>query len=388
MLLVGSLLFCFSLAEVAIRVIGEFDDSGNFMFKNRIIHPHKLPVKSVSRLAAALQASDRSLVVYDEVLGWTPRPGGSSENGLYQYNTQGIRSPIAAYSAQPDSGVFRIALFGDSFTHGNDVPYEDSFGAILEEMLNQAGVRTEVLNFGVGGYGIDQAMLRYGRHGVGFSPHLVVFGFQPENLKRNLNILRPLYDPRTRLPLAKPRFVQDGQGMKLINMPVLPPEEMFSVLQNINDWPLLQYEHFYEPADFQSSWWQKSKLLATIVDLKANRENTWLLKRILYTERSEEQRLGWSIIQTFAQEVDQSGADFMIVHLPTAQEMNLRRGLKRWPYQTFLDALDGQNEVVHPEERLFEAVNEIGYEGIFQGHFTRAGNRIIAESVFEQIHQD
>jgi len=175
---VGSLVFFFGIAEVTIRTVGQFDSAGNFVFKNRIIHPHRLPIESVAASVQAIQASDRSTVIYQRILGWVPRPNSSSENGLYHYNSLGLRSARRDYSAEPDSGVLRIAIFGDSFTHGSDVPYEHTFGAILADNLNTAGTAAEVLNFGVGGYGIDQAMLRFSEQGARLGTDIVVLGFQ------------------------------------------------------------------------------------------------------------------------------------------------------------------------------------------------------------------
>jgi len=385
LLSLGTLIFFFAAAETAVRVMGEWDASGNFYFKNRIIHPHKLPLKMVAEQARTLQESDDSIVIYHEFLGWVPRPGSVSANGMYHYNPQGIRYPVPAFAGRPAIGVLRIALFGDSFTHGDDVPYEHSFGAVLEKELNQAGIRAEVLNFGVGGYGIDQAMLRFKREGVAFAPHLVVLGFQPENLKRNLNLIRPLYDPRSGLPFAKPRFILTGQGISLINVPVLPPNRLVDTLRNFDDWKLRPHEYFYDPVDFQTSWWQGSKLLATVADLKAGRQDHWLMKRIIFQEKSEEQQVGWAVIQAFDQEVAAVGAEFMIVHLPSNQEMVLHAGLGRWTYQTFLDALDDQYDVVHPEAALIRAASEGGFGEIFDGHYNQKGNRIIAEAMFSQI---
>jgi len=385
LLSLGTLVFFFAAAEIAVRVMGETDDSGNFYFKNRIIHPHKMPLKMVTERARTLQESNDSIVTYHEVLGWTPRPDSESANGMYRYNSQGIRSPVPAFSDLPAEGVLRIAMFGDSFTHGDDVPYEHSFGAVLERSLNEAGIPAEVLNFGVGGYGVDQAMLRFKQQGAAFAPHLVVFGFQPENLKRNLNLMRPLYDPRSGLPFSKPRFILTGQGIDLINVPVLPPDRMVDTLRHFDNWELRPHEYFYDPQDFQASWWQNSKLLATVIDLKSGRENHWLLKRIIFREKSEEQNLGWAVIQAFNQEVAAVGARFMIVHLPSNQEMVLHAGLGRWSYQTFLDALDNEYDVVHPEVALIRAAGESGYGEIFAGHYNQKGNRIIAEAIFSHL---
>ncbi len=90
----------------------------------------------------------------------------------------------------------RIAIFGDSFAFGAQVPFEHTWGYYLENNLKEAGLNAEVLNFGVGGYGIDQAFRRWEKEGKAFSPHVVLCGFQPENVKRNVNLIRPIYAPK------------------------------------------------------------------------------------------------------------------------------------------------------------------------------------------------
>jgi hypothetical protein len=385
LLSLGTLAFLFTAVEMAVRVMGETDASGNFYFKNRIIHPHKLPLKMVAERARALRESDDSIVIPHEILGWSPRPDAASADGMYRYNTQGIRSPNPAFSPAAAEGVLRIALFGDSFTHGDDVPIEVSFGQVLEKQLNEAGIPAEVLNFGVGGYGIDQAMLRYREHGAAFAPDLVILGFAPENLKRNLNLLRPLYDPRSGLPFAKPRFILTEAGINLINVPVPEPDSLADILRDFENWELRPHEFFYDPDDFRSSWWQHSRLLATMADLRKGEKNPWLMKRILFTDRSEEQQLGWNIIQAFRQEAASKGSRFAIVHLPSHPEMALHAQLGRWTYQAFLDALDGDFDVIHPENALIEAAGNEGFGKIFAGHYNQLGNRIVADAVFSHL---
>jgi len=381
----GAVVAAFLAAEVAVRVLGETDRAGDFVFHGRVVRPHVLPVAEVAASVAELESSTNSIVVYDATLGWTPRPGGRSLDGLYAYNDQGIRSPRPSFPPRPDPGVLRIALFGDSVTHANDVPYEDSFGAVLERGLDEAGHPAEVLNFGVGGYGLDQAFLRYATQGKGFAPDLVVLGFQPENLKRDLNLLRPLYDPRTRLPFAKPRFVLGPEGISLINVPVLPPDRVAPTLADMEAWPLRPREFFYDPDDYRGAWWQRSRLLATIAEFRRGDDDPWLVKRTVYQDRGEEPQLGWGIIEAFAREVDAAGADFMIVHLPTVRDLYLHQRLGRFPYQAFLDELDRAYDVVHPEGDLIDAIEAESVAAVFDGHYNARGNRIIATHLQDAV---
>ena len=88
-----------------------------------------------------------SYLVYDDLMGWTVGPNRRSANGLYRSSSEGIRASEAGVSFASPTGKTRIALVGDSFTFGEDVTYEETWGYFLEKEL---GSQFQVLNFGVG----------------------------------------------------------------------------------------------------------------------------------------------------------------------------------------------------------------------------------------------
>lgn len=80
-------------------------------------------------------------------------PSGELGGFEIQYNAEGrvfrSRAPLAPTAAPPESPACRVALVGDSFTEGGQVPFEASFAGRLEE----AGQGTcEVRNYGVRSY--------------------------------------------------------------------------------------------------------------------------------------------------------------------------------------------------------------------------------------------
>ncbi len=88
------------------------------------------------------------------------------------------------------------------------------------------------------------------------------------------------------------------------------------------------------------------------------------------------------MIQAFAQEAAADGAAFAVVHLPTPPDLDLRRRLGRWPYQAFLDGLDRSTAGGPPRggpDRPGPARE--GMDAVYRGHFTAAGNRIVAAAV-------
>ena len=158
----------------------------------------QLPAPVLEKLDSLI-AGESTYLQHDPALGWSPRPNGSTK--LYQANGQGLRGDREV-SIRTDPGVVRIAAFGDSFTHGDDVNNASTWEAQLEPMLKSA----QVLNFGVPAYGVDQAYLRYMEDGKSFRPNVVLIGVMTENLYRGINVWRPYYKTSYDFPLTKPRF--------------------------------------------------------------------------------------------------------------------------------------------------------------------------------------
>lgn len=148
------------------------------------------------------------------ILGWAPKANSLTKD--VKVNSQGIRS-THDYSRSLDPELVRVSAFGDSFTFGSEV--ENT--ATWEYQLEERDARFEVLNFGVGAYGLDQAYLRYLEDGVDFQPDIVVIGFMSENIFRNLNVFRPFYSSMYGTSIyTKPRFTVDDGHLSLVKNPL------------------------------------------------------------------------------------------------------------------------------------------------------------------------
>jgi hypothetical protein len=66
------------------------------------------------------------------------------------------------YSMEKRPGTYRIGCFGDSFTEGFETASGHDYPSFLQEQLQATdGRKFEVINFGVEGYGMQQAFLMY-----------------------------------------------------------------------------------------------------------------------------------------------------------------------------------------------------------------------------------
>ena len=254
------------LLEAVIRIGGETDADGQFSFMGIALEPYALPVNQLrAGVEGYIANKDISAVIYDEKLGWTYRPNSIRQAGTFTINGSGLRS-TRDYTPAPPADTLRIALFGDSFTAGDDVDDEEVWGHQLENLLVEAGLRAEVLNFGAGAYGMDQAFLRWIEQGKSFAPDIVIFGLQPENLARNVNVFRQLLHG-SGPPFSKPRFIVNSQDLQLINSPTLPPEQLISAFEDFSNHPLAPYEHHYVSRFVVTNWWASSRLASFLYAL-------------------------------------------------------------------------------------------------------------------------
>ena len=255
------------VGEIVLHAISHTDIDGNIYVAAFRIRPFKLPIKHLEKSLAHYVEKGTSYTHYDPDLGWAARPSSQAENGLYFSNSTGVRTSSSRQETppQPLPGVLRIAIFGDSFTHGDDVSYEETWGAIIEKTMKENGRQVEVINLGGQGYAIDQAFLRWRKHGKPLKPHLVLFGFQNSNVKRTMNLIRMLYSPGTGIIFSKPRFLLENDTLHLINAPTVQPENLIAIFKDFNNWELKDHEFFYQEANYIDHPIYASRLASFII---------------------------------------------------------------------------------------------------------------------------
>lgn len=321
--LLASLLAC----ELVLRAATRRDETGQLWLGTLRLLPHRLPLAHIGANLDELRAGE-TFLGYDADLGWAPRAHARSATGPFAVNGAAIRSPRET-SEVAAPGVLRVATFGDSFTFGDEVGPDETWQAALESALRERGVAAEVLNFGVNAYGIDQAYLRWHRDGRRFRPAVVLFGLQPENALRDRNVFRPLYFAGSEVPLSKPRFVVRDDGLDLLNVPALPPDEMLPVLEAMPQHPLFAYDGFFAPW-YQQRWWMESRLAAAVATVTIGRAAA------RFRLDPESRELARRLVARFAAEVEADGAAFVVVHLPRREDLEARRAGRAVWYDALL----------------------------------------------------
>ena len=80
-------------------------------------------------------SGELSYLVHDDMLGWTVGPYRRKVEGIYSMDSNGIRVAHSDTGIAKVGGKVRIALIGDSYTFGEEVAYEDTWGYVLGKSL-------------------------------------------------------------------------------------------------------------------------------------------------------------------------------------------------------------------------------------------------------------
>ena len=374
-----SLVLTLILLEIVVRVGGLTDADGQYAFMGHALEPYVLPVETLRiNVQGYLANQDVSIVIYDEAQGWTYRPNSIRQTGTFTINGAGLRSR-RDFSQIPPPDSMRIAVFGDSFAAGDDVNDDEVWGNQLEVMLNEAGVRAEVLNFGVGAYGMGQAFLRWQNSGKSFDPDIVIFGLQPENLARNVNVFRQLLHP-SGPPFSKPRFYLSDQELELINYPTLPPEQLVAAFANFANHPLAPYEYHYRSRYVVSSWWSSSRLASLLfAAITQNEEDP-----DIFGPDSEGEQLGKAIIDAFAKDVMEEAKDFIVLHLPLQNHLIRYHNGAEPPYIALLDYCRETYHYIATEEHIAQSYVDGKYWSVTK-HYGPEIHSLVAEVVAKNI---
>jgi hypothetical protein len=211
----------------------------------------------------------------------------------------------------------RVALLGDSFTFGLEVSYADSWGQQLERQL---GDGAQVLNFGVDGYGVDQASLKYERQVRAWRPDVVILSIVDHDIERTMGVYAFLTFPGAYLPFPKPRMVLDGDGLRTINVPLPPPHEIFSA-PSIDRLPFVRFDRRYDPWEWQPHVYHHSY----VVRFLQSQFPRWPSPR---PEVSDDQthRINAALLRTFVERARADGATPLLVYFPSRTILEYPQG--------------------------------------------------------------
>ena len=371
----------FAMVELALRaLVVAHPQTGVQIFGRAALLPYR-PSEASAR-EVVRDASAAAYVIRDADLGWTLKPNG--RGGLYEANDAGLRGRNGEHvDLHAPTGKVRIAVYGDSFTHGDEVSLEDTWPF----RLGKRASGLDVLNFGVPGYGMDQAYLRYERDGARFDAHIHMLCIWPEDIVRNLNVIRFYLIPHSNLSTSKPRLVlgADGRSLTRVNVPTMGDAEFLDTVLGRLVHPSMTHDAWYDADDVAAHWlqrpftWRVAAGMQRAYQRKRDREAEY------FQPGSEANRLAVAIAQEFAMRVTAAGGVPIITVIPAREYLDRHAAEGGWPLVRLLR--DAGIEVIDLGPPIAQAVRVDGVQALFlpSGHMTALGNDRIAAALATRL---
>jgi lysophospholipase L1-like esterase len=303
----------------------------------------------------------------DDVLIWAPR---ANERDTKKNPDTGVRLPVIyndlalrqSRNFDDLESATTLAFFGDSFTENKRLPSPYSFQEVLDYLLNRSAAGFQVMNFGVDGYGTDQAYLRYLAFEQRGELDHVFYVFCANDLS---NIYETgLYSlgedgQLRRNPVPKPRWWVRFVSRLHVTYLVLDLRQRL-VLGGAID-----------ATDFGG-------LAEQTAMMEALRERAvQVQEQGLGDERLDRSvRIFRRLLQEWRRDVESHGGRFHVVLLPKEEEARLR-GL-----------IDRDFDVIDLYELFRERVENYAWEDItfvHDGHWAEEGNRLAAMALYRRM---
>ncbi|MDR3156992.1 MAG: hypothetical protein LBT69_03660 [Lactobacillales bacterium] len=169
----------------------------------------------------------KKFTTFDAQLGWCPIPNSHKKNvSIYTGVPFADIYSIDAYGSRLLNIPFErgfVSTYGDSFCLCREAPENATFQAFLSKRTH-----SYVSNYGVGNYGLDQALLRMESQFLKDKTKHVIIAITPLTIERILSVWKHYSEPGNVLG-AKPRFVLQNGGLKLIPNFIQCPDEFLRI---------------------------------------------------------------------------------------------------------------------------------------------------------------
>ena len=368
--------FRWAMACAAILVVSElaaFAAFALFLEGRLTTHWRVDPEADIARLDGAAIERFRAQF-FDAELGWVFKMT-TTAIGYTAFDARGARRT----SAMPPDAGRRLAAYGDSFTFGESVADGETWPAYLAQMLG-----LPVDNYGVAGYGPDQALLRFERHlKEGRRPGTVFLGVLSENIARVVNVYRHFYVTTSETMNFKPVLQPIDVRSAWAASPLRTLDRRESLLAAVAA---------ARPNDFWATYNERRPVpgfpfLAAAIDTLhylAFRAVRWqdLWKMV------EPRRRLRAVVHRFAETTGRYGVRPVVLMIPMGDDLRRRNDGKDWSYRELVSKLrdiygSGSLVVVDPLENDFDPARF--HLRPFAGHASPYGNRVLADAVAARL---
>tara|TARA_B100000745_G_scaffold289361_1_gene227403 strand:+ start:53 stop:1300 length:1248 start_codon:yes stop_codon:yes gene_type:complete len=349
---------------------------------------------------------------YDPELGWVRKPNTShDEIGKKETTTWHIDERGSRKNPYLGSKESKISCYGDSFTFARQVNDDETWEYYLSELT-----KTNVQNFGVGNYGLDQAVLRLKREFPKNPTKIVIMGIVPDTISRILSMWKHYYEYGNTFGF-KPKFkIHDGD-LELLKNPI-NTEKKFGEYEKFLSY--IQENDFFYKNKFKN---EKISFPYSITILRNLKRNygiiNWVRKsKKTKSKNQETTKLPWDlmsiimrinldwriklfkdknttilfkkIIEEYVNYSKQYNFKPIFILLPQKDDILFIKKKYHF-YQKFIDEIMKINGLIFIDitkellkfnklDQLYSEDNEYG------GHYSKIGNKLLAKIIFTELN--
>lgn len=341
---------------------------------------------------------------YDPMLGWVRKPNTSGTERSGNHQTHYTIDALGSRTFPHEFKTATIATFGDSYTFCRQVNDSDTWQAQLGRR-----VRNKVLNFGVGNYGIDQALLRYENTELPATVKYVVLGFVPETICRIHSYWKHYHEFGNTFAF-KPRFELHNSNLKLYPNLMDAPEKFDALPQML---PQIQAHDFFYRSKFRKLQFRFPYLYRFVRNLNRNvgllykltrrkvankfhsmtpeidhapfdlimRSNIALSHKMYGQEKHTD--LLKAILLRFKETAQKRGHIPIVLVMPQLNDLKMSpKG--DLPYAFFFKTLQKDLSVLDLTNHLMQQNDVAGLytEDVYGGHLSPKGNKLVSDNLY------
>ena len=312
-----------------------------------------------------------------DILGWDTSSGNDNKRFIDKY---GARIDYSSFNLSH----YCIDVYGDSFTYGYWEP-QKAWASILSEL-----VKCRVRNFGVGGFGSDQAYIKF----LNNKNHseIVFLNHLSENIIRNVNQYRNFIYPSD-VYKFKPRFILQDNKLNLISIPKITEQNISDFLLNPHKY--LNHEYFIPNGPSGVQYWKFPYTLNVFksfnhwqIKQKIKRVDAKYSKFYNLNHPSEAIQITYRILIDFYQTSKLKGLKPIITVFPTCRDLMYYSKNKQVPYKNLIDMLEKENLNYIDFSNVLIEKSKKDFDKYYEecsGHYNSQGELIIAETIYKYL---
>lgn len=342
---------------------------------------------------------------YDNELGWCNQKNNikieisQGKKIQYSYNHLGSRS-IGEF----DKNKSKISTFGDSYCLAREVDNLETWQYFLSKRLN-----SNVSNFGVGNYGLDQALLRLKREFKNIKVNTVIMAVTPYTITRITSVWKHFSEFNNVLA-TKPRYINLNNELKLVPNFIQKKENLLNIINYKkelykNDEHIKFFKKHIYTFPFIFSFLSRPRpLIKTFLSKIINIFNRLKFKKIakflaleffkdeiLYRKKlyKKHKNLLQLIIKDFIDFSEKNNFTPILLILPVIEDLNYIKKTKDYYYKNYFNVnnsklinWDFSNELLN--EKI---IGDFFVDDIFGGHYNKRGNIKLSKFIEKKLNE-